>query len=341
MSLRKWTVLMAFALSVGAAPVLACDLQPKDQNPASISGIDFTPLARAVNDNFRSGSSSERNYDLVDPLDGMTLGFGNWPQQEVEDFFADMKSSNGGKALVAFTDCLNEFFAPKDNADIWRRAQTAARMTPGPVTRDNVAAVVDNTLLSSAFLARYRKHCSEVCRPGEPDLFHEHQAWLNPALRYALRDRAVIAWQVDFWTRTIVGSANEMAGTVGLKDDEAAVVAAAAYRSSAPAWFKPVATAAQTGSLTFGGYQWNWNAPPAGASRDAEGLKSWRRFILWQHYAARVWIGQGKHRVRDRSRKFFADYLAAHWLLPARRPDGSPDWTNMSNLNPAHVKPRL
>ncbi|MFN3656284.1 MAG: hypothetical protein ACK4UO_03380 [Pseudolabrys sp.] len=338
---RTWTVLTAFGLSMAAGPVLACDLQPKDRNPASVSGVEFTRLARAVNDNFNSGARSARNYDLVDPLDGMTLGFGNWPQQEVAGFFADMKSSNGGKAFITFTDCLHEFFAQTDNADIWGRAQAVARVSPGPATRDAVAAVLEKTLFNSAFMARYRKHCSEVCKPGEPDLYHEHEAWLKPALRHGLRDRTVIAWQVDFWTRTIVGAAVEMASTVGLKDDEAGVVAAAAYRSSAPAWFKPVAMAARSGTLTFRNFTWNWNAPPAGAGRDAEGLKSWRRFILWQHYAARVWIGQGKRRVRDRSRKFFADFLAAHWLLPARRADGSPDWNSISNLDPALVRPRL
>lgn len=61
-----------------------------------------------------------------------------------------------------------------------------------------------------------------------------------PALKYALRDRDVIVWQVDFWTRTIVDRADELAEKVGLEDDEAAVVAAAAYRSSAPAWFNDV-----------------------------------------------------------------------------------------------------
>lgn len=284
---------IAIGLLLSTARVFACDLQPPHQNPASVAGIEFTPLARAVNDNFRSGADSKRDYDLVDPLDGMTLGFGNWPQQEVEGFFADMKSSTGGKSLAAFTECLNEFFAQKNNAEIWLRAQKAARLAPAEATRNHVAAVLDKTLLSSAFMARYRKHCAEVCGLGEPDLYHEHQAWLKPALGFALRDRVVIAWQVDFWTRTIVGSANEMANTIGLKDNEAAVVATAAYRSSAPAWFSPIAKAADTGVLTYGGFQWNWNTPPAGAKQDVEGLKSWRRFILWQHYAARVWIGQG------------------------------------------------
>lgn len=322
-------------------PVLACDLQPQHKNPATVSGIEFTLLARAVNDNFRSGSESKRDYDLVDPLDGMTLGFGNWPQHEVEGFFADMKSSDGGKALGVFTECSNEFFAQRNNAEIWLRAQKAARLPPAEATRDRVVAVLEKTLLSGTFMARYRKHCPEVCRPGEPDLYHEHQAWLKPLLGFALRDRVVIAWQVDFWTRTIVNSANEMANTIGLKDDEAAVVAIAAYRSSAPAWFSPVAKAAQTGLLTYGEYKWNWNTPPAGTKREAEGLKSWRRFILWQHYAARVWIGQRKQRFRDRSRKMFEDYLAVDWLLPARRTDGSPNWSSASNLNPALVKPRL
>jgi hypothetical protein len=141
---------------------------------------------------------------------------------------------------------------------------------------------------------------------------------------------------VDFWTRTIVDRANELAEEVGLKDDEAAVVAAAAYRSSAPAWFNDVIRASRTSTLSFRGRTWKWDDPPTGARRDAEGMKRWQPLILWQHYASRVWAGS--QRIRARSQKFFADYLADFWQLPVLTSAGTPDWKSARNLDPALVK---
>jgi hypothetical protein len=85
-----------------------------------------------------------------------------------------------------------------------------------------------------------------------------------------------------------------MAGKIGMKDDEPAVVAVAAYRSSSPAWFDPVVNASRNGLLSHRGYKWNWNEPPPGAKRDADGLNGLRRFILWQHYAVRCVSGSIK-----------------------------------------------
>jgi hypothetical protein len=79
-------------LVVGASALSradACDLQPADRNPKDI-GIPMSPAARAVNDTFTFGPASERFYDHVETLDGITLGFGHWPQEEVEGLFKDM-----------------------------------------------------------------------------------------------------------------------------------------------------------------------------------------------------------------------------------------------------------
>jgi hypothetical protein len=192
--------------SLGVTPTFACDLQPANQNPADVPGIEMSRLAAQVNETFKAGSKSNRNYDLVDPFDGMTLAFGNWPQQEVEDFFKDMKSSNDGRAFVAFTDCMTAFFAKKEKAseNAWRLAQAVAKVASADPTHEQVTTVLDRTLLNKSFMKRYAKHCRERCRRGEPDLYNEQKGWLVPALRYALRDREVINWQVDYWTRTIV-----------------------------------------------------------------------------------------------------------------------------------------
>jgi hypothetical protein len=99
--------LIAVTLVVGASALSradACDLQPADRNPKDI-GIPMSPAARAVNDTFTFGPASERFYDHVETLDGITLGFGHWPQQEVEGLFRDMSTANGGKAFEAFAGC--------------------------------------------------------------------------------------------------------------------------------------------------------------------------------------------------------------------------------------------
>lgn len=360
MMLRRCLRLFLFALAIGATPAVACDLQSKNRNPADVPGIKFSQLASRVNETFTAGGGSQRYYDHVEPLDGITIGFGHWPQAEVSKFFRDMRDENSGKALAAFTDCATAFFALKrettqtksrivcdkirseSTAGVWRQAQKAAGIVPGNLTRARVAEVLDRTLLSDKFNKEFGRNCrrdsKHRCLPNQPNLFRKHGKWLAPLLCYALRDRVVIDWQVDFWSRDIINDAVKLAEQIGLEDDEAAVVAAAAYDSSAPAWFRDVIEAAKTGHLSRNGYRWNWNDPPHGAKKDSEGLKAWRRFILWQYYAVRVW--PGRHKIRDRSIKFFELYLADDWILPGLDRDGKPLAKDQRNLNPALVKPR-
>jgi hypothetical protein len=93
--------------------------------------------ARAVNDTVSFGPGSERFYDHVETIDGITLGFGHWPQQEVEGLFRGMSTANGGKAFEAFaSDAPRRFLrnrtTPKRGArrawqhelDLWIRPQT-------------------------------------------------------------------------------------------------------------------------------------------------------------------------------------------------------------------------
>ena len=190
------------------------------------------------------------------------------------------------------------------------------------------------TLLNPKFLDKYK--CEKVCKRS---LYREHKNWLVPALCYALRDRSVVLWQVEFWNEDVIQDAVELAKKIGLEDDEAAIVAAAAYDSSSPGWFHDVIRAAKTGRLSGNGFRWNWNDPPRGAQRDSEGLKEWRRFVLWQYYAVQVW--HRRHEIRPRSIKYFDLYLAQNWILPGLDKNGRPLAKDRRNLNPVLVKPKL
>lgn len=51
---------------------------------------------------FDASAESERHYDLVNCLDGLTFGFGNWPQGELGELFRKLSEDpNAEKALVA------------------------------------------------------------------------------------------------------------------------------------------------------------------------------------------------------------------------------------------------
>jgi hypothetical protein len=309
-------------------------------------------VAERVNETFAAGSDSQRYYDHVEPLDGITIGFGNWPQAEVSELLGHFKTSNNGKAWSSFLDCMTEFFSLKrentkpkgrficdkararSTAGLWDLAQKKAGLPRSDLKPANVEAVLEKTALSPRYKKNCKKNKSEECLPGQPNMFDEQGTWLVPALCHALRDREGVLAQVDFWTDTIIEDSTKLASEIGLEGDEATIVAIAAYRSSYGAGsFQPIRKAPETGSLSGKRFRWNWNRPPSGAQQDADGLQKWRRLVLWQRYA------DLKSKFRDRSIKYFELYLAKDWVLPARGEDGKPDWKNLRNLNPALVKP--
>lgn len=80
------------------------ELLPAGLNPVqahdklcSNSGIVINPTLRHVFNNFDASDSSVRHYDHVAPLDGITIGMGHWPQNEVSKFFEDIEKYPGVK----------------------------------------------------------------------------------------------------------------------------------------------------------------------------------------------------------------------------------------------------
>jgi hypothetical protein len=75
-------------------------LLPPSRDPANVpSAADKSVMVPAVPMDemmrqairlFDAGSDSQRFYDLANCLDGLTFGFGNWPQPEIGSFFHAM-----------------------------------------------------------------------------------------------------------------------------------------------------------------------------------------------------------------------------------------------------------
>ena len=322
----------------------ACDLQMPHQNPKDVSGLVMSK--RAADANLIISADADRLYDLVDTVDGLTFGFGNWPQQEAAAFFSDMATANGGKALSSLEGCLDGFFSMAEGRSAWNKLEQTAKIPPTPATPKAVDAALKKTVLSSTWMKRYSKHCLIKCEPGEPDFYHEQQGWFPASMQYALRDENVVQWQVDYWDRTIVASGAAMAAKAGMRDDEPAIVGFTAYASSSPGWATDVVAAARSdGKLAFGHYVWSWSKPPAGAPADATGMAHWHQAIIWQYYVEHTREEQLKRRptweFRGRSRAFYDMYLKTYWALPAVGANGQPDWKSEKNLDPALIKSKM
>jgi hypothetical protein len=321
----------------------ACDLQPPNKNPKDVVGLVMPKGAAAAN--FIIAADADRYYDLVDEVDGLTFGFGNWPQQQAEAFFADMARVSGGEALNALEGCLSTFFAAPENRPAWSHLETAAKVPTGNPTPQAVDAALKNTILSGAWMKRYSGHCTVNCGVGEANFFREQQAWFVGSMHYALADRQVIQWQVDYWNRTVIAAAEKMASDAGMKDDEPAMVGFAAYASSSPGWSEEVIAAAKSsGKLKFGNYVWDWALPPGAAPTDSIGLQRWHYFIIWQYYVENTRREQLKRRptweFRPRSKAYYNTYLKDYWILGALDARGDPIWNSEKNLDPALVKPK-
>lgn len=293
-------------------------LLPANRNPAAV-GLVSDPLVRHAIEIF-DGPAEKRWYDRVDQLDGLTIGFGHWPQSELSAFLRSMRDHNRGSAFERFMDRLAEFYT--NSAPHWARAPLVDR----PVDADAVRWLLDRTLYNPAFMDRYKANCSkdarQFCLPESPSFFRENcggsRDWIGTALRYGLRDRDVVGWQVWFWTAGILDPVRSHARTTGM-DDEAGLIALASMRSSAWSYLKRFVQGAQSGSVSHGDFSWPWDRAGGGAPQTPTALASWRRLAAWQYYNATT------RRIRGRSQTYFEAFLAQDWRLPVMK-GSRPDW---------------
>src|SRR5262245_23326569 len=73
-------------------------LLPAKSNPAAVGMVD-DPLVRKAVEIF-DGPAERRWYDRVDQLDGVTIGFGHWPQSELSPkFLKSLRAFDGGRTF--------------------------------------------------------------------------------------------------------------------------------------------------------------------------------------------------------------------------------------------------
>jgi hypothetical protein len=274
-SIRTLTLVISIGLAtILSQPSFASDLAPANGNPKDVQGIIASERAAAANAII--AADHDRFYDLVSPTDGMTLGFGNWPQQEVEAFFEDMARINDGRAMTALIGCLSDFFARPQNTNSWLALEKVAGLGSSEPTPNAVRDTLKKILLRSTWMKRYNTHCQVNCRAGEPDLYKEQRTWFVPAMHYALRDRDVIAWQMNYWDRTVVARAAKFAAAAGMGDDEAAIVAFTALGRQRDVPVRQASGARQVRLAAAGRRDDDADAGAIGATDRSDGLASHR-----------------------------------------------------------------
>ncbi|MDJ0950836.1 MAG: hypothetical protein QNJ94_18140 [Alphaproteobacteria bacterium] len=306
------------------------DLLPPDLNPVQ-AGLETSEIVALTLKIFDSTRSSKRHYDHVAPLDGFTFGLGHYPQSGSEKFFGSLRDDKDGKAYDAFLFRSHQLFRSREDA--WGAlARITGLGNDVQPTKDRIESALNRTIFGAEFMKRYRKHCKRKCKPGEPDLYHEHQEWLVPLLKYVLRDRTLVEWQIDYWHAFLIQPASLQAKRAGI-DSVAGIIGVASARSSAGSWGKKIVEAAQTGKLSHNGVTWDWNRHPFVVNPTDDQLMDWRLLARWQWYCSR------KGKIRNRSRAYFNEFLADKWVL-ATFDGGLSGIKDPANWDPSNVRPK-
>lgn len=287
---------------------------------------------------FDASVESERHYDLVNCLDGLTFGFGNWPQGELGEFFQELDTdTNAEKALVArFVEVF------KANPDAWSSFRGDARLAGTVVDAATVRTGIENLLASAKIKnAKGLKNrssdgaCAERPENGK-SFYFDHAKWLVPTLEYAFRDPAVVAFQVSFWETDVLSKAKDHAKLLNLPKEGVFLMA---FYESNPGQVPSLKTAIkekkQPKTLRAGGKDWKWDGTDRPSALAGISLDRWHTLLLWQ---AMCPTPNEKFRIRNRNLKFFSEYLASDFRVPTETQPGMPSAKDPKNCNPALVK---
>ena len=195
-------------------------LLPPKHNPASVPpadkpdtkdpeelvpGVPMTSETCAAIRLFDASPESERHYDLVNCLDGLTFGFGNWPQGELGEFFQELnKDPDAEKALAAR---FEEVF--KEDTDVWSSFRKEAGLA-NTLDSGTVRTGIKNLLVSARMenVRGLKNHSSDGTCVGHPangkSFYFDHAKWLVPTLEYAFRNPAVVTFQVSYWETDVL-----------------------------------------------------------------------------------------------------------------------------------------
>jgi hypothetical protein len=316
---------------------------PPADNPSATASADMAPAVAMPGQTceairlFDATLQSERYYDLVNCLDGLTFGFGNWPQAELGAFFTALGKDS--KAEAALVERFLEVF--KTNPAAWAAFKQDAKLTASSAE----AAVVQsgiNALLKSSKLKNVRglknKQSDGTCasKPAHGKSFYfDHADWLVPALEYAFRDPAIVAFQVRYWEEDIMQPAAVNAKALGLPKDGVFLMA---FYESNPGQVKSLQKAVKDQQppkkLPAGERDWKWDGSDMPAALSGISLDQWHLLLVWQ---AMCPVKSDHFRIRNRNIAFFSGYLAKTFKLPEETKPTIANAKKPENCNPAKV----
>lgn len=315
----------ASAEPIQDSPLIDKDgLLPPDHSPASVPAanggapVTATSLRKETREAillFDAAKESRRHYDLVNCLDGLTFGFGNWPQAKFGEVLAEVRANRS--AQEAFIQRAVETF--DTNSRAWSAFRDATGTRDEKPTKSAVAQGFEKLFPKGGRgNVKIKAARDDTCRPRPRagiSYYQDHQLWLVPTLKRAFRDPAVVATQVEKWERDVLNPAAHDASALGI--DGAGVYLLAFYRSNPgqiPGLKAAIAARKPPSMILAAGREWAWKTPPrhlAGAQ-----TQDWQMLLLWQAMCPRP---GPKFRIRNRNIAFFNIYLAK--TFTARKPE--------------------
>ncbi|MGO8045247.1 hypothetical protein ACC713_20315 [Rhizobium johnstonii] len=324
-------------------------LLPANHNPASVPSdedgkqlIPAVPMSGEVRQAilvFDAAAVSDRKYDLINCLDGMTFGFGNWPQAEIGAFFTGMQSTQpAAGALVKRTAEVLQ----ADRA-AGKAFATAANISDRSLSNESISNGLKRLLADSRRRnARVSVTNDGRCRPRPSagvSFYQDHKSWLLPVLRRAFRDPAIVAYQVAYWESDVLTPARNYARKLGVSGPTTFLLA---FYESNPGQAPEVGRLVRAGrpptQVRVGGAWWDWAVPPDNVG--SPNIEQWHSLLLWQAMCPANTAG---FPIRNRNLSYFALYLAHDFKLPReamRQGSFFPQADSRENCNPAKVKPR-
>ncbi len=298
------------------------ELLPEGMNPVqahdhlcSASGITLNETMRHVFANFDATDSSVRHYDHVAPLDGITIGMGHWPQNEVSKFFEDMER---------FPDVKKRFMkraveAMQENGSEISIAECQLQLKR-PCGKENIEDLLENTIFDETYMKKhFSKNCrgndrNGHCRQAKPNMWKQ-LPWLPKILKRGFRDKVVTNWQTDFYYRDVIQTGEKLAVQSGLGNDFDSILMLSSLDSSGSSWARYIGQAASRGHVEIGGKKYDWNKPDGIKNWSKEELKSWRLLLAFRYYNYKKGERGGGcgRRIRSRQKQFYCLYAKDMW----------------------------
>ncbi|MEK7752736.1 MAG: hypothetical protein AAB403_09590 [Planctomycetota bacterium] len=308
---------------------LEAGLLPCGKNPTEVPEVVVAERTRTAIKLFDAGSNSERHYDLVNCLDGITFGFANHPQAQLAEFFGALRTNSAvDEALV---ERFVEYF--KASPESWKAFANKAKLDVSDPSLAAVRKGIDILLIAPKRGNVPVKPDGDGCTPtpeAGQSFFFDNKDWFTGAARRAFRDPKVVAFQVKYWEQKYLEPAERDAKAIGFTADPG-IFLLAFIRSNpgqVPSVRDLLNAKGPLTSIKAGGTDWQWDGsdiPKTLKGKDVS-IEEWRTLLLWQAMCRGT-----IDRMRNRNIEFFKVYLAKRFVLPKSKID------SVENCNPAAV----